>query len=324
LREGEFNPCMAVAFTDFDDPAQGNTLPFRVQVVSPPEFFLREPPLSTSGNYTLCYRGTLNRTTTKSLTVTFNATDSRGFSQVTAIPVIVADVESNSPISNGLKTINVVYVNGYGNSLINVPLGSVFVNDADEWFRANRVYTVRDRQTFSAAQGLLSTSTPLNPGSTTVLVDVTKPIAASSAVGTVDINVANVDSEFVRQAATIRISGDTPQTLLDPTLGNRLNAFRNALAEFLLVTPASIVVLAIRAVNQYRHPIFAPLPLDQARQQAQTDVVFYVPGQNRYEIENTLNSRLGQFASRYGVTAVASGPNPCTDYRCPTGKRRND
>ena len=60
--------------------------------------------------------------------------------------------------------------------------------------------------------------------------------------------------------------------------------------------------------------------MDQAKQQALTDVVFYVPSLNKFDIENTLNTNLAQFAARYGITANASGPNPCNNYVCPTGK----
>jgi hypothetical protein len=146
----------------------------------------------------------------KNITVTFNASDNKGLSAVTPISVIVGDIQTNSPISNGFKTITVIYVNGYINSLLNVPLGSVYVMDIDDWFRASRTYSVQsvsNGQTFSAAQGLLSTSADLYPGSYTIQVGVTKPIAASSAVSTIDLGVTSVDSEYVRQAATIRIQG---------------------------------------------------------------------------------------------------------------------
>jgi hypothetical protein len=143
--------------------------------------------------------------------VTFNASDNKGYSAITSIPIIVGDVLSPYPISDGYKTISVIYVNGYMNSLINVALGSVYVNDLNDWFRTSRTYSVQDvsnGQSFSASQGLLSTSTALYPGSITVHVDVTKPIASSSAVSTINIGVTSVDSEYVRQAATIRIQGN--------------------------------------------------------------------------------------------------------------------
>ena len=158
----------------------------------------------------LTYNGILNRTFNKNITVTFNASDNKGLSALTSIPIIVGDVLSLSPISDGYKTISVIYVNGYINSLINVPLGSVYVNDIDDWFRASRTYSIRDvsnGQKFSAAQGLLSTSNALYPGSYTVHVDVTKPNVPSSALATIDLGVTSVDSEYVRQAATIRIQG---------------------------------------------------------------------------------------------------------------------
>ena len=312
-----------MVFTDYDDPAQNNTVPFQVRIVPPSPFTLIGPTLNYNGTYGLVYNGTLNRTVTKNLTVTFNATDNKGFSQVTTIPVIVRDVLNNYPISDGLKLINVVYANGYVNTLRNVPLGSIYVNDLDDWFRGSRTYAIRDvsnGQAFSATQGLLSTPDPLNPGSYTIRVDVTKPNVPSTATGNVDLSVTSVDSEYVRQAATIRIQGETPESLIDPALGNRLGTLRSALASFLLVTVDSIRVLAIRPVFQYRSPYYPPLPLDQAKQQALTDVMFYVPSSNRYDIENTLNNNLGQFLTRYGIRASASGPNPCTNYVCPTGK----
>lgn len=114
-------------------------------------------------------------------------------------------------------------------------------------------------------------------------------------------------------------SGEYPETLIDPSLGNRLNTLRNALASFLLVTADSIQILSIRPVYQYRSPYYPPLPFDQAKQQALTDVVFYVSSLNRNDIENTINSNLAQFSSRFGITATASGPNPCSSYVCPMG-----
>lgn len=317
------NPSTTVVFTDYDDPAQNNTLPFQVQVVSPSSFSLSPPTLNFNGIYTLVYNGILNRTITKNLTVTFNASDNKGFSALTTIPIIVGDVPTNSPISDGFKTITVLYANGYANSLRNVPLGSVYVQDSDDWFRATRAYTVRDvsnGQAFSATGGILSTPDPLNPGSYTVRVDVTKSsIPSSSALSTTDIGVTSVDTESIRQAATIRIQGEYPETLIDPTFGNRLSTLRNALASSLAVSADSIQILAIRPVFQYRSPYFPPLPYDQAKQRALTDVVFYVPSLNRYDIENTINNNLGQFSSRFGIIANASGPNPCSNYVCPLG-----
>lgn len=322
LTEGDPNTNATVIFTDFDDPLQNNTVPFQVQIVPPSSFLLSGPTLSSTGIYGLRYNGLLNRTATKNLTVTFNASDAKGLSQVTTIPIVVRDVLGVSPISDGMKTISVIYVNGYKNSLMNVPLGSVFVNDQDDWFRHLRTYSIRDvsnGQSFSAPLGLLRTPDALNPGTSTIRVDVTKPNVPSSALGTIDLSVATVDSEYIRQASTIRIQGETPETLIDPSLGNRLATLRSALASILLVTADSIVVLAIRPVFQYRSPYFPPLPFNDAKQQALTDVMFYVPSLNRFDAENTMNNNLGQFASRFGIAATASGPNPCTNYVCPQG-----
>jgi hypothetical protein len=104
----------------------------------------------------------------------------------------------------------VVYVNGYVNSLRNVPLGSIYVNDIDDWDRANRTYSVQsvsNGQSFSATGGFLSTPAALYPGTYTIAVLVAKPIASSTALSTTNLGVTSVDSEYVRQAATIRIQG---------------------------------------------------------------------------------------------------------------------
>ena len=167
--------------------------------------------MSYNGTYQLTYNGVLNRTITKNLTVTFNASDNKGYSEITTISIIVADVENSSPITDGFKTMTVTYADGYMNSLRNVPLGSIYVNDLDDWFRASRTYTIRDvsnGQTFSTTGGLLSTGQELYPGSYTIRVDVTKPIASSTALSTIDLSVTSVDTENVREAATIRIQGN--------------------------------------------------------------------------------------------------------------------
>ncbi|CAF2958903.1 unnamed protein product [Rotaria sp. Silwood2] len=322
LNETVTNPSTTVIFTDYDDPTQNNTIPFRVEIISPSGFTLSGPTLNYDGIYQLTYNGILNRTITKNLSVTFNASDNKGYSAITTIPIIVGDILNAYPISNGFKTINTLYVNGYMNSLRNVPLGSIYVNDLDDWFPNSRTYSIRDvsnGQSFNTSQGLLSTSEVLYPGSYTIHVDVAKPIASSTALSTIDLSVTSVDSEYVRQAATIRIQGEYPETLIDPSLGNRLNTLRNALASFLLVTADSIVILAIRSVYQYRSPYYPPLPFNEAKQQALTDVFFYVPSLKKNDIENTLNTNLPLFSSRYGIIANASGPNPCTNYVCSTG-----
>lgn len=258
------------------------------------------------------------------MTVTFNASDARGFSQITTIPIIVRDVLNNYPITDGMKAINVIYVNGYGNSLRNVPLGSVFVNDLDDWYRGSRVYSTpisSNGQTFTVNQSFIQTPNLLSTGSTTIRVDVTKQNVPSSAVGTIDLAVTSVDSEFVREAATIRIQGEYPETLIDPAMGNRLQTLRNALASILLVTVDSITILAIRPVFQYRSPYFPPLPYAEAKRQALTDVLFYVPSLTKFNVEETLNANLQTFSNRFGIIANASGPNPCSNYVCPSGKR---
>jgi hypothetical protein len=40
---------------------------------------------------------------------------------------------------------------------------------------------------------------------------------------------------------------------------------------------------------------------------------------NKNDIENILNNNLALFSSRFGITANASGPNPCSNYVCPMG-----
>jgi hypothetical protein len=156
------------------------------------------------------YNGTLNRTLTKTLPVTFNATDDRGFFGLTTIEIVVCDQLRPYPISNGMKTIKIIYVNGYENSLHNVDLGSIYVNDLNDWFRSDRDYSIRyvsNGQIFNVSQGLLSTSQPLHPGFYTIHVDVTKPNVPSTALSTINLEVMTVDSEYVRQATTIRIQG---------------------------------------------------------------------------------------------------------------------
>lgn len=194
-----------------------NTVPFRVDLISPlSTFVLSGPTVNYNGSYQLTYIGVLNRTVTKNLTVTFNASDSKGRSAVTSIPIIVGDVLTPTPITDGYKIIKALYVNGYTNSLSNVPLGSVYVNDMDDWFRADRTYSVRSVGTgqFITRNGFLIANSSLYAGSYTIAVDVAKPVAGSTATGTVELQVTNIDSEYVRQAATIRIQGKSSKNHL--------------------------------------------------------------------------------------------------------------
>ena len=322
LTEGVMNPSTRITFIDFDDPALNNTLPFHIQSISSSTSFSISPTAGYNNTFTLSYNGVLNRSVTKNVSVTFNVTDAKGFPAVTTIPIIIADVLSATPISDGSKTINVIYVDGYIHSLQNVALGSIYVNDFDDWFRTSRTYSVRDASnglTFSATNGWLSTSNALYSGTATIHIDVTKPIASSTALSTIYLTVSSVDREYVRKAANIRIQGEYPETLIDPSLGNRLNTLLNALASILSVSTNSITILTIRSVNQYRNPYYPPLPYDQAKQQALTDVVFYVSSLEKQSIETTLNTNLALFSSKFGITANASGPNPCLNYFCPTG-----
>ncbi len=114
----------------------------------------------------------------------------------------------NSP--NGVHYREVsLYVNGYQNSLRNINLGSIYVNDVYDCVRDNRIYPERlinNGQTFITAPGFLSTPEALNPGASTIRVNVTKP-NISSAWSIINLDVESIDSEYVRQAATIRIQG---------------------------------------------------------------------------------------------------------------------
>lgn len=323
LTEGVMNPSTRITFIDFDDPALNNTIPFYIQSISPSTSFSISPTVGYNNTFTLSYTGILNRSATTNVSVTINVSDGKGYSAETTIPIIIADVLSGTPISDGSKTINVIYVDGYMNSLRNVALGSIYVNDFDDWFRADRIYSIRNAISgliFNTTNGWLSTSNALYTGTTTTIeVVVTKPIASSTALSTIYLTVSSVDREYVRKAATIRIQGEYPETLIDLSLGNRLNSLLNALASILSVSTSSITILTIRSVNQYRNPYYPPLPYDQAKQQALTDVVFYVSSLEKQSIETILNTRLALFSSQFGITANASGPNPCLNYFCPTG-----
>ena len=323
MAEGIANPTALITFTDFDDYTLNNTVPFTVQVISPPQFTLL-PTSSFNTTFVLQYNGILNRATTKNLTVTIMGTDVRQFSVNTSIPIVVSDTPNNDPIADASKTINAVYVDNYENTLDNVNLGSVYVVNSDDWFLAANGYSVlsvSNGQTFTINQGFLNTPTSLNPGSYTVRVQVTKYLASGqpAAISTINIQVTSIDSEFVRVASTIRIQGETPESLIDPTLGNRLSTLLNALASILAVSSDSITVLAIRPVLQYRNPIYPPLPFDQAKQASLTDVVFHVSTSTQELVENSTNTNLNQFALNFGITATSSGSNTCNNYVCPSG-----
>jgi hypothetical protein len=191
-----------------DDPLQNNTLPYKVQSLDSTFSFI--PTLNNEEMYTMIYNGILNRSLTKNLTVTLNASDNKGYFQISTIPIIVGDIFNTYPISDGFKTINIIYVDGYINSLRDISLGTVFVNDLDDWFHVNRTYIIRDvsnGQIFNVSQGLLRTSEALYPGSYKIRTSVTKPGVSSTALSTIDLSVTSVDSESVRLASTIRIRG---------------------------------------------------------------------------------------------------------------------
>jgi hypothetical protein len=138
-----------------------------------------------------------------------HSSDNKGLYSITTIPILVRGNSSGYPIYDGAKTITVIYVNGYQNSLRNVNLGSIYVNDSFDCVRDNRIYPeirVSNGQIFNTSQGFLSTSEALEPGSSTIRVNVTKP-NISSAWSTITLEVESVDSEYVRLASVIRIQG---------------------------------------------------------------------------------------------------------------------
>ncbi|CAF3673561.1 unnamed protein product [Rotaria sordida] len=321
LKEG-INSNIEVIFEDYDDPKENNTVPYTIKIVPPSNFKLIGPIINFNGSYQLIYNGILNRTLTKNLTVTFNASDNKGFSRITTIPIIIRDELNIYPISNGSKMIKVIYINDYQNSLRNIDLGSIYVNDLNDWFRADRIYSIKyvsNGQIFNVLQGFLRTSEVLYPGSYTIHVDVTKPNIGFSALSTIYLEVETINSEYVRQAATIRIQGEYPETLIDPILGYPLNKLQNALSSLLSVTINSIKILAIRSVYQYRSLYYPPKPFELDKNETLTDVIFYVPIFNKFEIEQILNTNLNLFESRFQIKAIASGPNPCNNYVCPMG-----
>ncbi len=167
------------------------------------------PTLSSIRTHDFLYNGILNRTLTKNFTVTFNTSDNNRYFGLTTISIIVCDGSNIYPISDGSKTIKVIYVKDYQNSLRDVDLGSIYVQDLNDWYRADRTYSIRsvsNEQSFNILQGFLRTSNVLHPGFSTILVDVTKP-TGSSALSTIHLEVESIDSEYVRNALTIRIQG---------------------------------------------------------------------------------------------------------------------
>jgi hypothetical protein len=172
--------------------------------------------LGSNRAYAFIYNGLLNRTLTKNFTVTFNASDNNRYFESTTISIIVCDGPFIYPISNGSKRIKVIYVKDYQNSLRDIDLGSIYVQDLNDWYRVNRIYSIRsvsNNQLFSISQGFLRTSSALQPGSSTVLVDVTKPEIGSSALSTIHLDAESIDSERVRNAVTIRIQGKSNQNV---------------------------------------------------------------------------------------------------------------
>ncbi|CAF3600129.1 unnamed protein product [Rotaria sp. Silwood1] len=323
MNEGVQYPNISIVFRDFDDESLNNTIRFIVQILEPSTFDI-SPTLSNSDTFVLRYNGTLSRTEAKNITVKIMSQDAKDISTNTSIPIIVGDIPGNDPISNGLKTINVTYAEGYENSLQNVNLGSIYVVNTDDWFLASNTYSitsVSNNQIFQVNEGFLRTSSPLSNGTYTIVIQVTKNLTSSQSTASSSINmeVTEIDIESIREAATIRIQGETPETLVDLSFGNRLGQLREALASILTISIDSIRILTIRSVPQYRHPIYPPLSFDEAKRTAFTDVIFSILSSSREAIENTVNNNLLQLTSRSGLTVNATGPNPCRNYVCPSG-----
>ena len=207
MPEGVTNPTVRIEFVDYDDASLGHTTPFEVHVLTS-QLFISRPTSTDNGTVELVYTGVLNRTLVTNLTVTFNATDNGGVSRISEMSIIVGDRPDQSSISDGHKTIDIIYVKGYANSLKNVDLGSVFVENSDDWFLADNNYAIIGSSIFRIFEGFLRTPAELSPGFYTVNVDVTKRIQPpSTARSTISLQVTTVDSEFARQAATLRIQG---------------------------------------------------------------------------------------------------------------------
>lgn len=179
-------------------------------MVSPTNFQLLNATQSDEKFRVFEYLGPLNRSLTKSFNVTLNLTDSGRLFGVRKFSIIVCDDANTYPISDGSKTIKVIYVDGYQNTLQNADLSSVYVQDLNDWFRADRTYSVRsvsNNQIFNIDKGNLNTPDILSPGTINIVVDVRKPDIGSSAVSTIRMEIQSVDSEYVRKALAIRIRG---------------------------------------------------------------------------------------------------------------------
>ncbi|CAF5089763.1 unnamed protein product, partial [Rotaria sp. Silwood1] len=66
---------------------------------------------------------------------------------------------------------------------------------------------VSNGQIFNVSNGFLRTSEALYPGSYTIHVEVTKPNVTLSAFSKIYLEVETINSEYVREASTIRIQG---------------------------------------------------------------------------------------------------------------------
>lgn len=181
-----------------------------MKVLAPPNAKVT-PTLSDDGLFTLTYSGALNFTTTKHFNVTFRASDVQNFSAETTISIQVRCNANNAyPISDGQKTIRVVYVDGFQNSIRNASLGSVYVSSSYNCANEPRDYlvtNVSNGQRFSTNTSWLSTPDVLMPGRLTVHVNVAKA-NSPSATSRITVETESMTLEAIREASTIRIQGE--------------------------------------------------------------------------------------------------------------------
>ena len=270
----------------------------------------------------MTYIGNLNRSEVKHFNVTFNASDSTGSSRISTVSIIVCDELQSYPISDATKDIHIIYANGYEKSFKNIDLGSVFVRDSNDWFQANRIYSIRDeshRESFDIVNGQLRIKNYAFSDRYVINVDVEKQPGGSKAVSTINIIFDAVDGDIVRHATTIRIQGEYPETLIDQNLGYPINKLRSALATVLSVHIDLIHILCIRSVHQYQILYQPSITLELAKTVALTDVIFDVSTLSRLIISDTLQARLNQLKDLSSINVIAVEPDPCTNYACPLG-----
>ncbi|UJR37810.1 hypothetical protein I4U23_030500 [Adineta vaga] len=314
INEG-INPSTIIVFEDYDDHELNHTFPFTVEILQPLNVTITRR-LDSNTSYDLVYNGVLNCTETKYLIVTINASDVQGVSKITKISIKVrGNQTSDYAISAGTKTIEIIYVDGYQNSIRNTELGSVYVNGLNSCAQDDRtcsIDNVSNGKNFSVLNCSLMTSDVLDPGFLTVKVNVIKP-NTQIALSTMELNIGSVKSEKVQEAATIRIKGKDPEELIVPS---NQNSLYHALASILRVNRYFIQIFSIRSVFQYQSPFVIPKPIEEQKANALIDVVFYVRGWNKVDVEKKLHENLAKFQTDYNIEVVASGPNPCHNYHC--------